>query len=155
MNYLDARLGFVIRFLPVFFIPFLVLSFLTWSPLTDFIAGAETVSLNYAGVQATASGSLISTPSINFLIIFECSGLVMLILLFALLFAHPPKKTNWVTVAGYGLFLLFFNLVRLFFTLLAGIYFGDAVLGAVHVSLWFVDAGVVFWVWLRLTGIKI
>jgi len=91
----------------------------------------------------------------GFEIIADCTGLVMVVLLFALLYSTESKADKPRELAFYAPFLLAFNLVRLFATLLAHYHLGEAGFEAVHAALWFVDSGVVLWCWSRATGVRL
>ena len=117
------------------------------APLLEWIAGTQANWLYSAGIDAFAEGSVVHANGSQFEIVNECSSLVMIALLAALLFAGG-KKSDWKALA-IGVPLLFaFNLLRLFATIAIGASFGDGALDPVHYLLWIVDAGLVLAVWL-------
>ena len=139
---------FLAKFAAFFSVPYALLHVLDLRLLTQPIASFESAFFNAAGVPSSAAASIIFAAGREFEIIPDCTGLVMVILLFALLWSTPiEEKRRRPFFAAGSIFLLAFNLARLFFTLWAGVAWGNAALEAVHVALWFVDSAVVLAVW--------
>ena len=139
--------AFLAKFLIAFAVLYLIAIILPLAPLLEWIAGTQANWLHSAGIDAFAEGSVVHANGSQFEIVNECSSLVMIALLAALLFAGG-KKSDWKALA-IGVPLLFaFNLLRLFATIAIGASFGDGALDAVHYLLWIVDAGLVLAVWL-------
>ncbi len=144
--YPDER-RFLFRFLSIFFFLFLLLFLFELNWLTRWIAGVETGLLNYVGVPASQEGSYILMGPYLVHIVPECTGLVMVFLLAALLYAtRIPELQRRKALVVFTPFLLLFNLLRLLATLLV-FYYWQALFGAVHVFLWFVDSALVLGLW--------
>ena len=149
----SSALVFLLKFFTLFAALFTALYFTPLFFLTNFIAFIESSLLNSAGFQVTQIGSLVVSSVIVFQIVNECTGLVMLSMLAALLYATPSISRN-EKIRGFALFalpLLLFNLARLFATMIVGISFGQTFLDGVHLLLWLVDALAVFLVWMHLS----
>lgn len=148
-----SPLFFLLKFFALFAVLFTALYFAPLSFLTSFIASIESIFLNFFGLPVMQVGSLIVFNDFVFQIVNECTGLVMLSMLAALLYATPTMSSK-DKYFGLGLFavpLLLFNLLRLFLTLFVGLSFGQSALDATHFILWIVDALVVFLVWMHLS----
>lgn len=144
------------RFLALFIISFVVLyaliRILPLQFLTVFIANAEASILSSAGHAAVAQGTALFVGNQAFEIVVDCSGLVMIILFFSLLYS-TGVKISWQKLLKYFAFFFVFNLIRLAFTLAVSADYGNAALDIVHPVLWFVDSGVVFAAWAKEYGL--
>ncbi|MCX6767450.1 MAG: exosortase/archaeosortase family protein [Candidatus Micrarchaeota archaeon] len=141
---------FFLKFAALFAIPYFFIHFVDLGPLTASIAGAESVFLSAAGTPARAVGSTVLAAGREFEIVADCTGLVMIIMLAALLWSTPVRRERrWLFLAAGAPFLFVFNLLRLFFTLWVGAALGGLAGEAVHVALWFVDAAVVIALWAK------
>lgn len=138
------------KFLTFFFIPFFLIHVVDFSLLTSFLANLEGFLLSLAGFNTIVSGSLMIVNSTPFLITVDCTGLVLIILLFALFLS--TKVGNALYFILFSALLLVFNVVRLLLTLEVGGVFGLNAMESTHVFLWFVDSGVVFLIWLGVGG---
>ena len=139
------------RFLAVFLASFFALFFLLisidLSGLTDAITSLEAGLLHALGIPVTVSGSFMVFGNGVVRVIAECTGLVMVILLFSLLIATPmPSRRRFKAFVLFAPLLLLFNLIRLAVTLVAFFRFASS-FEAVHVVLWVVDSAVVLGVW--------
>ena len=149
---LDARAkAFLLRFFPAMAALYAAIILVPLPWLYAGIASLETNFLNGAGIPAASNGALIHVDGASFEIVAECSGLVMAAMLVSLFYASKTKRWRWL--AGGMVFLLLFNLARLFATLYAGASWGQAALDLVHPALWFVDTGLVLAIWARAEGI--
>lgn len=148
---MGEKTEFLAKFLPLYFIPFFLAARvipLEW--LTNIIAAIESSLLTILGTPNTLSASNIFTSNVQFIIVPECTGLSMVILLFALLYAtkiNENKKLNALKV--YTPILLLFNIFRLFLVLWLGSNYGNSTLNYAHPAFWFVDAGIVFAIWFK------
>ncbi len=155
---MNVLAGKEVAFLKKFFLSFAALFAVVLAaplqPLLEFIAGAQSQFLNFFGVAAVSIGANVFAGQMAFEIVNECSSLLMLSLLVALLYANEGrKKINFAHAIAFAFPLLFaFNLLRLALTIAAGAVYGRAVLEAVHFSLWIVDALVVLALWLKLAN---
>lgn len=143
---------FLWRFPPLFVIPYAVMRFIPLDFLTRPIAFLESFALNAFGFQTQVFGSTILSQKTVFTIIPDCSGLVMVILFLALYYStktrrYSIKENEPAALAPYVLFLLAFNLLRLFVTLAVGLSYGGNALDKTHMALWFVDSAVVMLAW--------
>jgi len=141
---------FLAKFFVFFSVPYVLIHLIDLGWLSGIVAVAETALFNAAGIPSSASGSQIFCAGMNYAIIADCTGLVMIFMLFALLWATPLKgRRRWLFLAVGIPLLLIFNIFRLFLTLYAGVAFGAGALDAVHLGFWFVDAGVVVALWAK------
>ncbi|MBI2446041.1 archaeosortase/exosortase family protein [Candidatus Micrarchaeota archaeon] len=142
----SAFSGFALRFAFFFGVPYALLHVVPLSLLLDVIAAVESALLQAAGVTSVRIGSVLSSNSAWFQIVPDCSGLVMVMLLGALLWSTPVKRP-WRHFCVFAPALFFWNLVRLFAVLYAGGTLGQAVQDAFHIGLWMLDAGIVLALW--------
>ncbi len=141
---------FLAKFAALFSVPYIMMRFIDLGWLTVLVAGVEGFLFNAAGIPSSVNASILVITGREYEIIPDCTGLVMIIMLSALLWSAPvTRKRRWLFMAAGIPFLFAFNLARLFFTLWTGTVVGGAALDAVHVFLWFVDAGVVVGVWAK------
>lgn len=144
------------RFLVLFVVSFVVLyalvRILPLQFLNVFIANAEQLILSSAGYAASAQGTTLFVGKAAFEIIVDCSGLVMMIMFFSLLYSTGVKIPKGRLLAYFAFFFAF-NLARLAFTLAVAADYGNAALDVVHPALWFVDSGVVFAAWAKEYGL--
>lgn len=144
---------FLVNFFGVFGVLFAFFHYLSMDWLLNLIASVEAGILFNAGIHATVQGATIFTSKATFQIVAECSGLVMSSMLVALVFTtNVPKKFQNLLV--FVPLLMGFNLIRLAVTLYFGATFGQGVLDVVHYALWFVDTGLVFWIWIMSVSKK-
>ncbi len=155
--------GFVARFFLSFFILYAALLgidhfFPTATLLFKvFVARSSSILLAaYFGTATSISGTVIFSGNSLYSIVVECTGLVLAILLFSLLYASKlsPQKIAFY-LAAYMPFLLAFNVFRVSLTIAIGIFYGQDAMDAVHVTLWLVDSALVMALWMRATGIRI
>jgi len=144
--------NFLLKFFAGFSLLYLLVQILPLEAFLQWLASTEAVLLNSAGVNALASATIISTPAIEFEIIRDCSGLLMVALLAALLYA-TNSRNSLKTLLLFAPLLVAFNLFRLLITLFVGTRFGSGALEAVHFSLWIVDSLIVLLIWARAEGI--
>ncbi len=138
--------GFVLRISAFFGLPYALLHVVPMEPLLDAIAAIESAMLNALGVASVRFGAVLSSNAAWFQIVPDCSGLVMVFLLLGLLWSTPVRRPlrHFLVFAPL---LLAWNLVRLFLVLYAGGIYGQTAVEALHVGLWFVDAGIVLGIW--------
>ncbi len=93
-------------------------------------------------------------------IVPSCTGLVSAIILASIIFSlKKPELKEKVTVFLVGVALLFVvNIFRVYFVLLAGIWFNVQIAELVHVASWFLMSGAIILAWFfftkKITGIK-
>lgn len=153
----EGEKKFLIVFLGSFTALYLIVQILPIAPLLEGLASLEAKMLNFAGANASSAQTIIFTPSMEFEIIRDCSGLVMIALLAALLLASnanvpklkPDPGNSLKTLLFFAPLLLAFNVLRLLATLFVGAQLGRGVLEAVHFSLWIVDSVVVLLIWAK------
>jgi len=142
--------GFLARFFPAMILLYAAILLFPQPELYAHIASFEAGALNALGVPAASQGSHIYAGNAAFVIVAECSGLVMIAMLIALFFASQSAK--WKDLAVGIAFLLVFNLLRVLVTVYSGAVMGQNALDIVHPALWFVDAGVVMAIWAKSEG---
>lgn len=136
---------FLLKFSLLFGLPYLALNIIPLKPLLETIAFLEALMLNQTGIAAQASGVIVSTSTQVFQIVPSCSGFVMIILSFALLYSTPVNKPfRYLIVFSPALFA--FNLLRLYAVLAVGTSWPQ-LMEPLHCYLWFVDAGLVLFLW--------
>lgn len=153
-----ASLRFLAVFALTFGVPYIVMQRVDLSIMTGWIAAFESWVLRSFSIPAFSVDSLIfiANSSAVYQIVAECTGLVMVILLFALLYSTPlDSRRRLRSLALYIPLLLAFNLLRLAVTFLAGSLVGPSALEPTHVALWFVDSGVVLAVWSESAQIRL
>jgi exosortase/archaeosortase family protein len=145
------ELLYLLKFLVIFAMLYALIKVLPLSPLLTLIASFEAQTLAQFGVAAVALGQTVYTANASFLVAPECSGLVMGAMLAALVFStNVPHRLRVLAIFVPALFL--FNLVRLAVTVYSGAIYGQQVLEIVHSGLWFVDAAVVFLIWIKVVS---
>lgn len=148
----DKEKSFLARFLACYAILFALIKILPLAPVNLLVAWLQAKILSAAGFEVFMSGANLLVGSAAFEIIIDCSGFVMMILFFSLLYATrtriPPAR-----LLAYFAFFFLFNLARLAFTLSIGASYGDGPMNLVHPALWFVDSGVVFAAWAKEYGL--
>lgn len=156
-NFLEKKeIVFLSKFFLLFFIPFAAIHVLPLDFISSAIALIQSTMLRGAGISAYSFGPFILSQGQVFKIIIDCTGLVMLILFFALLYSTKERRPGRkVQLIASILFLFAFNLFRLFITILSGLFFGENAINLVHPLLWFVDSGVVMLCWIWTAGIRI
>lgn len=136
---------FFAKFGLLFGIPYVALNALPYPPLLEAIASFQKSALESVGIAAVQNGTRIETATQLFQIVPSCTGLVMVFLMFALLYSTPVKNpARYLAVFAPALFA--FNQVRLFSVLSLGTLF-PAQVEPLHFFLWFVDAGLVLFLW--------
>jgi len=138
--------NFFAKFMVSFFILYALLYLLDLRFLTNFVASVQSQALALAGFPNALSGSFISLEKISFEVVRECTGLVMIFMLAALLYATRTKRALYY-FAIFAPVLFAFNLLRLFATFWFGAALGTQAMELTHILLWFVDAAVVFFLW--------
>lgn len=150
--------GFVLRLVYSFFAAYALLFLIdcltpVFLSLKVFVASAETLLLSSAGIAAQQYGAVVVAGSWAFKIVLECTGLVLVALLFSLLYASKLPARKIATRLLLCLpFLLAFNLARLFATLYVAILYGNAAFEAIHLLLWLADSFVVLALWALVVG---
>lgn len=152
--------GFLLRFFLSFFASYALLHLLDYfkvfEPLKLFVAAAQAALFRSIGVSAVLQGAMLSHGGLAFAIVLECTGLVLVALLFSLLFAsRVPAKKLLRALLLFSPFLLAFNVLRVFATLYSGVAFGIGVMDSVHVFLWLVDSLLVLWIWTVAIGLSV
>lgn len=148
---------FLVKFLVLFFVPYAFIHVVDLSAVNEAVAGVQGAMLNTAGLPTSVEGTLLTTTfggrQTIFDMIIDCSGLMMVILFFALLYSTPIKRGRLKWLLAFTPLLLAFNAVRLFATIAAAVLY-DA-FEVVHVALWFVDSAVVLLCWAFVAEIKV
>ena len=145
---------FLTRFLAAFFIPYLLVHFLPLAPVNQAVASTQNALFEATGFETELDGTLLTVRGgfeTHYRIITDCSGLVMVILFAALLYATKP---SWRALLLYSPLLLAFNLLRLYVTLYAGVQY-PSLFDATHAALWFVDSAVVLLAWSHATKVNL
>lgn len=139
--------SFFVKFIAAFFLLYALLYVFDLRFLTNFIASVQSQALALTGFPNSLDGSVISIPGrAVFEVVRECTGLVMIFMLAALLYATRTKSSLYY-FAIFAPLLFVFNVVRLFATFYVGASLGIQAMEVAHVLLWFVDAAAVFFLW--------
>ncbi|MBI5035909.1 exosortase/archaeosortase family protein [Candidatus Micrarchaeota archaeon] len=141
-----VTMHFFILFALLFGIPYyLLLYVLPLKPLLEAIASFLAFALNATGFTSTATGTLLASNDQLFEIVPSCSGFVMIILMFALLYSTPVKKPLRF-LALYAPVLFLFNIYRLYAAIALGSTWPELA-EPVHFYYWFIDAFLVLFLW--------
>ena len=160
----ESEKNFLLRFFALFAVLYLILHAADAFPPTSYasavlkggIASFETGALQLIGIDAVLEGNRIVVDGQAFLIVVECTGLFMIMLLAVLLYTTPVRKERRKRALLFYSPLLFgFNLLRVLFTLVVGVRLGASALEVTHFSLWFADLGLVLFLWTRAAEIRI
>jgi len=101
------------------------------------------------GFAVSQNASLLFVEGVPFEIVADCTGLMMVFLLLALLWATPVDENRRLRAfLVWTPFLLGLNLLRMFITLFVGVS-APQLMDAAHVALWFVDSGAVVLIWMH------
>lgn len=139
---------FLVKFAVIFIPLYLLVQNAPLQPLTDTIASIETILLNSTGLPTIQTASFLAINSDTYHIVNDCSGLVLISMLLALLYSTDlPEQTRRKTLLWGAPFLFLFNLVRLYGTLATGALYGHQTMETAHVALWFVDSAIVLGIW--------
>jgi|GEM_PF-1749132 len=139
-------LYFFVKFTACFALLYAIMRVLPLAPWLEFIAQTQAFLLQLFGVGAQSSSSIVLCGAQQFEIIADCSGLVMVSLLAALLYATGARNLKKTLAWGVPV-LLAFNIVRLLATLYLSCTAGPDLLEATHFAFWIVDALVVIAIW--------
>jgi exosortase/archaeosortase family protein len=150
------ELSFLAKFLAIFFALFYILKLLDLGFLLRLIANVEFALIKLFGIQATLKNEfIILGPPSSIQIVAECSGLVMIILLAALLWSTEMKnRKRFEALLIFSPLLFLFNIFRLLITILALAVLPN-LFEIIHIILWFIDSAVVMYIWMHVQGIKL
>jgi exosortase/archaeosortase family protein len=150
------ELTFLVKFLAIFFCLFYILKLLDLGILLKLIANVVFALIKLLGIGATLNNEFIALgPLASIQIVAECSGLVMVILLAALLWSTEMKNRKRIeALLIFSPFLFLFNIFRLLLTILA-LALLPGLFELIHIVLWFVDSAVVMYIWMQVQGIKL
>jgi len=147
LNLRNEEKDFLLKFFGIFFALFALLKALDLRMLAEIIAIMEEALLKFFGFAVSREGTLLILQNRTFEIVSECTGLVLVILLIALLYSTKIRESaRRRALLLYVPFLLVFNIFRLLITLVSAVLIPDF-FDAMHVFLWFVDSGVVMFLW--------
>ncbi len=141
-----------ILFLIKFFVIYTVLQFLILALPIGFIEnGIAEIEANAIG--ARTEGNLIEWNGQSFQIVPNCTGLVGISVLAAIIFAlRKPKLKKKLALLAIGALILFpLNLLRVYFVLWVSITFNAGIGEILHMITWFITAGAILAVWYYLT----
>jgi len=139
---------FVLKFALLFGVPYALIHVIDIGFVTNAVASAEALMFRLGGFSVAQSASLLFVEGVPFEIVADCTGLMMVFLLLALLWATPVERSRARAFLVWAPFLLLFNLLRMFITLFVG-FSAPSLMGAAHVALWFVDSGAVILIWMH------
>jgi|YelNatPaOPRAMG01_1025707.scaffolds.fasta_scaffold09734_6 hypothetical protein len=145
-----AYLEDLAKFLLVFFILLALIHFIDFSTLASVVASVESELLSTLGFTVLKFKSTVIVNSTPFLITVDCTGVVLIILLFSLFVSTQTGSLKQFIL--FSILLFFFNITRLLLTLEVGSVYGLNAMELTHVSLWLVDSAVVFIIWLGVAG---
>ncbi|MEM4255393.1 MAG: archaeosortase/exosortase family protein [Candidatus Norongarragalinales archaeon] len=143
---------FLFYFTTVFSLIFALLKLAEPRPVNLLVAQLQESLLSSAGYGVLRDGASLVVENAAFEIVVDCSGLVMMALFFALLYATKTRIPH-LRMLGYFAFFFTFNLLRVAFTIAVGAEYGPQAIDVVHPALWFVDSGLVFGCWAKEYGL--
>ena len=141
-----------ILFLIKFFVIYAVLQFLILVLPIGFIEnGIAEIEANAIGEGA--EGNLIELEGHSFQIVPNCTGLVGISVLAAIIFAlRKPKLKKKLALLCIGALILFpLNLLRIYFVLWVSIIYNPEIGETLHMTTWFIAAGAILVIWYYLT----
>jgi len=139
---------FLTKFFAIYAVLQLLILFAPLGPLKEFIASVEAGLLG-----AEAYGSLVILGGHRFEIVANCTGLMGISVLAAIIFSlRQPETRKKLALVGAGTLVLFpLNIVRVYFVLLAATAFGAEIAEALHVVSWFGVSAAILLLWYYLT----
>ncbi|VVB67225.1 Transmembrane exosortase (Exosortase_EpsH) [Candidatus Norongarragalina meridionalis] len=144
-----SPIEFVLKFALLFGIPYILIHVVDIGLATNAVASVEAAMFRTGGFAVSQNAALLFVEGFPFEIVADCTGLMMVFLLLALLWATPVEEKRRVRAfLIWTPFLLGFNLLRMFVTLYVG-FSAPSLMDVAHVVLWFVDAGVVILIWMH------
>ena len=148
---------FILRFLFAFFLLYTAIHAMDWLlpalfyPLKRLVALSLVPLLSSIGIPATVDGIVVTTAAAKYMMVVECTGLVIAGLLASALIASEMK---WKEIAQallfYVPFLFAFNIFRVLLTIWAEAAFGAGAFDPAHALSWLADSLVVVLVWARV-----
>ena len=141
-----------IIFLIKFFVIYAILQFLILALPIGFIEnGIAEIEANAIGEGA--EGNLIELEGHSFQIVPNCTGLVGISVLAAIIFAlRKPELKKKLALLAIGALILFpLNLLRVYFVLWASIAFNPEIGETLHMATWFIAAAAILVIWYYLT----
>jgi exosortase/archaeosortase family protein len=145
----EGEIKFLARFFLIFFSLFALLKIADLSAVLGIVAGIEYSLALLIGMPATLDAPVILLENSSVEIVAECSGLVMIILLAALLWSTKiPNARRVRYLLVFSPFLFVFNILRLLATLIT-LNSYPAIFEYVHIFLWFIDSAVVLLIWMK------
>jgi exosortase/archaeosortase family protein len=160
----ESEKQFLAKFFAIFFALFLLLKAMDVAPVVSSafelvktgVAATEQALLQGTGFSVSRQGDTLFHGAQAFQIVMECTGLVLVALLVALLYSTNVKKQRkHRALLIYTPFLLVFNVARLYATLWTGITIGIPAMDIVHPALWIVDSLLVLFLWARAAEIRL
>ncbi len=139
---------FLIKFFLIYGILQAVILTAPLDPLENAIASLEATAL---GLRA--EGSVIGFNSHGFEIVPNCTGLMSISVLAAVIFSlKKPSLKKKLGLLAVGTAILFpANLLRVYLVLLAAISFDPGIGGSLHITTWFITSAIIVAVWYLLT----
>ena len=145
-----------ILFLIKFFVIYAVLQFLILALPIGFIENGI-AGIEASAIGARAEGNIIefdnTTTTNSFQIVPNCTGLVGISVLAAIIFAlRKPKLKKKLALLCIGALILFpLNLLRVYFVILVSIIYNPEIGELLHMTTWFISAGAILVIWYYLT----
>ncbi len=141
-----------IIFLIKFFVIYTILQFLILALPLEFVEnGIAEIEANAIG--ARAEGNMIEGREQSFQIVPNCTGLVGISILAAIIFSlRKPELKKKLVLLGIGTVILFpLNLLRIYFVLRVSILSNAEIGEILHMTTWFISAATILVIWYYLT----
>ena len=145
-----------ILFLIKFFVIYAVLQFLILALPIGFIENGI-AEIEASAIGGKAEGNVIefdnATATHSFQIVPNCTGLVGISVLAAIIFAlRKPKLNKKIALLAIGAAILFpLNLLRVYFVLWISIVYSPEIGEILHITTWFIAAGAILVIWYYFT----
>jgi len=120
-------------------------------PISALLLPIAAMEASWLGLQA--QGNIILFDSHNFEIAENCSGLVSISVLAAIIFSlSRPELRKKIALLAFGAAILFpLNLLRVYLVLLAAISFNPEMAETLHIATWFITSAIIIALWYFLT----
>jgi len=141
-------LVFLVKFFAVYGILQAIIIFAPLQPLLEFIASTEA---GFLGTQAI--GNVVSFNGHNFEIVPNCTGLMGISVLAAIVFSlRKPELKKKICLFALGAAILFpVNLLRVYLVLLSARAFNPEAVENLHIATWFITSAIIIALWYYMT----
>ncbi len=139
---------FLVKFFVIYAVLQTIILIAPIEPLQNSIASLQA---SWLGLEVT--GNTIDFGAHQFEIVPNCTGLVGISVLAAIIFSlRKPKMKKKLSLMGIGAVILFpLNLLRVYLVILTAVSFNPAAAEILHITTWFVTSAAILIIWYYLT----